>query len=109
MYSSHCLEHLHVPQEAIKNWFRILKPFGFLIVVVPSRELYEKRVTLPSRFNPDHKTLWSPMTLFKCVSDALLDDFTFESLRVLNYDYEPGHYPDGHPGGEYSIELIIRK
>lgn len=43
VYSSHCLEHVDHPPEALKNWWRILKPNGFLIVVVPDLILFEKK------------------------------------------------------------------
>jgi len=58
VYSSHCLEHMrHVP-EALANWIRVLKPGGYLYIVVPDYILYEKLVW-PSRFNSDHKQSFS--------------------------------------------------
>ena len=35
VHSSHCLEHMHDPRSALKEWWSILKPSGFLITVVP--------------------------------------------------------------------------
>jgi ubiquinone/menaquinone biosynthesis C-methylase UbiE len=58
VYSSHCLEHLRNVEEALGNWVRILKPGGWLYLVVPDYCLYEKMVW-PSRFNPDHKQTFS--------------------------------------------------
>jgi SAM-dependent methyltransferase len=58
VFSSHCLEHVHDPQEALQNWFRILKPGGHLIVAIPDEDLYEQNV-FPSQFNNDHKTSWT--------------------------------------------------
>lgn len=54
VHSSHCLEHLHDPKLALKNWWRLVKPYGYLIVTVPCFFLYEKK-NWPSRFNTDHK------------------------------------------------------
>jgi len=51
VYSSHTIEHLPDPSEDIKNWFRVLKPDGYLIIYFPHRDLYEKK-QLPLRFNP---------------------------------------------------------
>ena len=42
VYASHILEHLHNPIVALRNWWRILKEEGHLIVCVPHRDLYEK-------------------------------------------------------------------
>src|SRR3546814_3492720 len=60
VHSSHCLEHLRDPEEGLRNWFRILKPGGHLIVTVPDEDLYEQGI-FPSAYNPDHKwtfTIW---------------------------------------------------
>src|SRR3546814_12230808 len=46
--------------EGLRNWFRILKPGGHLIVTVPDEDLYEQGI-FPSAYNPDHKwtfTIW---------------------------------------------------
>lgn len=62
VHSSHCLEHLEDPREALRHWLRILKPGGFLIVTVPDEDLYE-RGHWPSWFNGTHKwsfTLYQP-------------------------------------------------
>ncbi|WP_345817790.1 methyltransferase domain-containing protein (plasmid) [Paraburkholderia sp. PREW-6R] len=61
VHSSHCLEHLEDPREALRHWLRILKPGGFLIVTVPDEDLYE-RGHWPSWFNATHK--WS-FTVYK--------------------------------------------
>lgn len=58
VHSSHCLEHMRNPYDAIKNWMRVLKPGGHLVVTIPDWEMYEHR-RWPSCFNPDHKTAWS--------------------------------------------------
>jgi SAM-dependent methyltransferase len=60
VYSSHCLEHMRDVRESLTNWLRILKPGGFLYVVVPDYILYEK-LTWPSRYNIDHKNSFSFM------------------------------------------------
>lgn len=115
VYSSHCLEHLIDPLLGLRNWYRILKPGGHLIVVVPHRDLYEKRYTLPSRWNGDHKTMWlpdaeyPPQTLSLTAAIATIaapeDDVL---IRVLDEGYVAND-PGTHAGGEYSIEAIVRK
>ena len=69
VHSSHCLEHMHDPEAALKQWWDLLKPGGFLVVVVPDEDLYEQGMW-PSRFNGDHKVTfrldsdasWSPVS-----------------------------------------------
>ena len=64
VHSSHCLEHIHSPQEAISNWLRITKPGGYLIITVPDEDLYEQGV-FPSTYSQGHQ--W---TFTICKSDS---------------------------------------
>lgn len=77
VYSSHCLEHMVDPSVALRNWWRILKPGGYLVVVVPDEDLYEQGVW-PSRGNGDHKTTWTrykdPGESWSPVSRNLLEE-----------------------------------
>lgn len=69
VYSSHCLEHMHDPRSALREWWQLVKPRGHLIFIVPDEDLYEQGC-FPSRFNSDHKTTftvsksrsWSPVS-----------------------------------------------
>jgi hypothetical protein len=36
-FSSHCLEHIANPIKAIKEWLRIIKENGYLIIIVPEK------------------------------------------------------------------------
>lgn len=116
VYASHVLEHLDDPARALTNWWRILNRGGFLIVIVPHCDLYEKQRYLPSRWNSEHKTLWLPFTnageirgLFETLFGALSPlGAVFHSVRTIDFGYQAGAV-DEHPGGEYSIEAIVRK
>ena len=115
IYSSHTLEHLEDPAEAIGNWWRVLKKNGHLVLYVPHRDFYEKKKTLPSRFNPSHKHF------FIIENDEPPDTIGILSmLRRTLSDYEVVYIKeccDGftikdplvHSNGEYSIEAVIKK
>lgn len=118
VYCSHLLEHINDPVEAISNWFRILKPMGHLVICVPHRDLYEKKEELPSNWNLDHKFFWIPESdelpntrgLRATINVALEKNpygYSIEHIDVLNKNYVANGIL--HPGGEYSIEAIIRK
>lgn len=117
VFSSHCLEHLADPVTALRNWWRILRPGGKLILVLPHRNLYEKKKLLPSRFNPDHKWFYLPcagepphtLGLLETLQKAIGNDFIFQHLIVLDDGYHAGAGPFEHPQGELSIELIVKK
>jgi len=53
VHSSHCLEHMQDPLDALKKWWSLVKPNGYLITVVPDEDLYEQGIW-PSFFNKDH-------------------------------------------------------
>jgi len=69
VFSSHCLEHMHHPEKAIKEWWSLVKPGGHMIILVPDEDLYELGY-FPSLFNDDHKATftvskrksWSPVS-----------------------------------------------
>lgn len=115
VYSSHTLEHMPVPAVALKNWFRVLKKGGYLVIYIPQRDLYEKKKTLPSRFNPNHTHF------FLIDHDELPDTLGIVPLIKNNLSrYEmiyakecsEGHTitdPLIHSDGEYSIEVVLRK
>ena len=113
VYASHVLEHLQDPITAIRNWFRITASGGHLIVIVPHRDLYEKKKELPSKWNPDHKWFYLPyhsdnpstLSLHDVVAEAIDSPFT---LRVLMDGWQDVG-PDVHSDGEYSIEVVVSK
>jgi SAM-dependent methyltransferase len=37
VFSSHCLEHIANPLKAIKEWFRVLKNHGYLVLILPEK------------------------------------------------------------------------
>jgi SAM-dependent methyltransferase len=70
VHSSHCLEHMKNVEVALCNWWALVKPGGYLVIVVPDEDLYEQGAW-PSLFNTDHKATfnlgksksWSPVSL----------------------------------------------
>jgi SAM-dependent methyltransferase len=120
VHSSHCLEHLHDPFEGLKNWLRIVKPGGHVIVMVPDEDLYEQGI-FPSTYNLDHK--WT-FTIYKERS------WSSKSVNVLDLLKSLGAVADVQllrqltstfrfslkrldqtltPIGECAIEFVIRK
>lgn len=122
LVSSHSLEHMVDVRETLKNWIRVVKPEGFLIITVPDEDLYELE-NWPSKFNADHKwtftiykrNSWSPKSinvvdliiefasLIEVERIVLLNDFFREALRLRKYDQTLTSV------AECSIEFIVRK
>lgn len=110
IYTSHTLEHIPEPEEALRDWFRALRPGGFLVIAVPHQHLYERRTMIPSRWNPDHKRFYTPAGLLAEVERALPPN-TYR-IRHLVDDDEGYHYevpPLVHAVGAFQIELVLEK
>lgn len=118
--SSHCLEHLNDPNIGLKNWIRIIKPGGHLVITIPEEDLYEQQVW-PSNKNLDHKwtftinkvTSWSPNSIN--VLDLIRNLGSFADIRSIHvedsgYRFQmPVYDQTVTPIAESAIELIIRK
>lgn len=70
VYSSHCLEHMKDVPTALAEWWQLIRPGGYLVLIVPDEDLYEQGFW-PSIFNHDHKATfryegnesWSPVSI----------------------------------------------
>ncbi len=120
VHSSHCLEHLVEPRTGLRNWLRVVKPGGHLVITVPDEDLYEQG-TFPSTFNRDHK--WT-FTAYKVSSWSdrsinvidlvreLGEEAELIRLELLNstYRYQLPRYDQTlSPVAECGIEFVIRR
>ena len=110
VFSSHCLEHIDDYKNALREWYRVLKVGGFMIVIVPHKFLYEKRAGLPSNFNRDHKRFYTPASLMAEVESALAPN-TYRVRHLADNDERFTYVipPDKHSGGCYELEVVIEK
>ena len=120
VYSSHCLEHMRDPLEALLNWWRLVKRGGHLIVAVPDEDLYEQGI-VPSAFNPDHKNTftiskeksWSPvsMNVVDLIRHLPRRKLRYVKTTDVGYDYSKlGSSTDQTLGtAEAAIEMVVEK
>lgn len=97
VHSSHCLEHMFNPKEALKDWWSLVKPGGYFITIVPHEDLYEQ-FNWPSIFNKDHKATfrmssdvsWSPVSINIHGECKKLSHCEILSCKLwdTNFDYE---------------------
>ena len=110
VYSSHMLEHVADFRATIRDWHRVLRSGGFIVCVVPHQFLYEKRHSLPSSWNADHKRFYTPASLLYEFENSLRPNtYRIRHLRDSDekYTYEIG--PEIHSGGGYEIEIVVQK
>lgn len=61
VFSSHFLEHVVDTKACLKEWWRLIKPDGHLVLYLPHEDLYP-RIGEPGS-NPDHKHDFSPESI----------------------------------------------
>lgn len=115
VYSSHCLEHMYDVRISLKNWFRVVRKGGYLLLAIPHRGLYEKKSQLPSRWNRDHKHMFligisEPPDTLDIVEEikSALTGYDIKYIKAC----DEGHTktdPRVHSDGEYQIEIVIQK
>jgi len=119
VYSSHCLEHMADPIRALRRWIEVIKPCGYLYLVVPDFERYEGGEVIRSRFHRAAFTLQRPgdpkiplynvLDLFQaeCSRDLLL---WYVALCDENFDYSLEQSVDQtRRGAVCHIELLAQK
>jgi SAM-dependent methyltransferase len=115
VYSSHCIEHMLDVRTTLANWFRVVKKGGYLMIYLPDRDLYEKRGSLPSKWNSDHKHMF---LIDKSESPDTLNILEEIENSVDHYKLiyakrcDEGHTitdPELPSDGEYSIEVVLQK
>ncbi len=110
VYSSHCLEHIPDYITAIQEWHRVVRVGGHIITVVPSAHLYERRRRTPSRWNPDHKRVYTPASLLAEFEAALVpNSYRVRHLVENDAGYQYGLPAHVHAEGCHEIELVIEK
>lgn len=122
--ASQVLEHMSNPYDALERWLKVIKPEGYLVITVPSWELYE-RMRWPSVTNGDHKSSWS---MWQKGSIAPVHVYVPELVETIkqrghfvpkaelvdtNFDYSKPYEIDQtwicEHGVECWIELVIHK
>jgi SAM-dependent methyltransferase len=120
VHSSHCLEHVRDPREALRHWLRVLKPGGHLIVTIPDEDLFEQGM-FPSAYNHDHKWTftmhkvksWSAksINLVGMLAEAA-DRAQIIKVEQLDatFRFKLERYDQTRtPVGECALEFILRK
>lgn len=110
IYNSHTLEHIRDVSVTLKEWFRVLKVGGYLIIAVPHYQLYEKKRSLPSRYNGDHKRMYHAGSLLNELHDHLpFGEWRLRYCQDNDYEFDYSLPCDVHSVGCYETECVIQK
>ena len=91
VFSSHLVEHMPDINKTITEWFRVLKPGGYLVLYLPLMGYYPN-VGDPE-CNRDHKHNLTPSLLLKSIRE--LAEVVYIQERI--------------EGEEYSFDFVVRK
>ena len=110
IYSSHCFEHIGDWLGVLRDWYRLLRVGGFLIIVVPHQLLFERKRKLPSPINPDHKRFYTPISLLSEIDAAFAENsYRIRHLIENDADFTYSILPYQGTDGCYEIELVVEK
>lgn len=110
VYSSHFLEHVEDYKNAIREQHRVLKKGGYMIIAVPHRDLYEKKLTLPSRWNEDHKRFYTPASLLREIEESLeINTYRIRHLQDNDLNHNYNDAPEKHARWLYELEVVVQK
>jgi ADP-heptose:LPS heptosyltransferase/predicted SAM-dependent methyltransferase len=93
VFSSHCLEHIEDHKSALKEWWRVVRPGGYLCLYLPHKEFYPN-IGQPGA-NRDHKHDFMPGDIV----DAMREVGAWDLVRNESRDQ----------GREYSFFQVYRK
>lgn len=88
VYSSHLLEHIEDYRAALAEWWRVVKPGGYLVLYLPHRDLYP-RIGQPGA-NPDHKHDFAPEDITAAMREVIDAGHGWDLLRdeVRSQEFE---------------------
>ena len=110
VFASHILEHVPDPQVVFREWFRVLKISGFIVCIVPHQYLYERKISLPSRWNEGHLRFYTPASLLRELEESLeLNSYRIRHFADNDFGYAYNLTPDVQASGCYEIELVVQK
>lgn len=110
--SSHCLEHMRDVPRALRDWWKLVRPGGYMILIVPHEDLYEQGFW-PSLYNSDHKATfrvggdssWSPVSYSLTALVGKLDGATIIDLGAQDNGYEYDWLRQISPAGGQPLRL----
>jgi SAM-dependent methyltransferase len=114
VFSSHCLEHFSQPRKATREILRVLKPGGYLVLILPDMRHYPKKGEAGA--NPDHEWDCYPEVLVDIVKKAgrlkvILLDTLHDKLKDVALTPRDKKIAEafGHNSLNFSFEAVFQK
>jgi ADP-heptose:LPS heptosyltransferase/predicted SAM-dependent methyltransferase len=101
VFSSHLLEHIDDYRAALKEWWRVIKPGGHLVLYLPDKKLYP--MVGADGANPDHKHDFDQESVLAAMKETV-GGFEVVMNELRDQDYGPGSQRN-----EYSFLMVFKK
>ena len=85
VFSSHLLEHIEDYKAALKEWWRVIKPGGHLVLYLPHQRFYPN--CGEEGANPDHKHDFLPHDIIKAMKELSGWDLVVNEERNQDMEY----------------------
>lgn len=85
VFSSHLLEHIHNTKDTLKEWWRVIKNDGYLILYLPHKEHYPN--VGEEGANPDHKHDFMPEDIINIMKEMGGFDLVRNETRTEGREY----------------------
>lgn len=100
IFSSHLLEHIVDYRAALRDWWRCIKPGGYLVLYLPHKDFYPN-IGEPGA-NPDHKHDFLPIDILEAmarfahgfdlvVNETRREDCEYSFLQVYQKNLDEDH------------------
>jgi SAM-dependent methyltransferase len=114
VHASHVLEHVDDDQASLLEWWRVVRPGGTLILMVPHADLYERKATVsplsPSRWSHEHLRCYTADTLVYAIRTCFgRNCCRIRYLEEDDTDYDYSLPLTEHPRGCFEIVAVIEK
>lgn len=105
IFSSHLLEHIEDYKAALKEWWRVIKPGGYLCLYLPHKDFYPN-IGQPGS-NPDHKHDFLPEDIVKAMYEV--GEWDLVENQERNEDAEYSFFQVYQKGGKGHRKSYLNK
>ena len=90
VYSSHLLEDFDDTERVLREWLRVLRPGGRLVILCPDEQAYRRHCAATGHpYNPHHKHADFSLDFIKRILERIGGvDFVHEAPLVAGYSWE---------------------
>lgn len=111
VFSSHCLEHFHEPEKALREWTKVIRVGGFLVLILPHK-MYYPNIGEPNA-NKDHKHDFLPedvKNLIEKIGKYEIIQFNTLHQKLKENPIAVSEAPKyGHKSLNFSFEVVAKK